>query len=150
MLLVWLASLASAQDDCADGEIRAEGLGQFVYTAEYLELEACGAVSACEWRSDEPVEFGFFSSVSGLSVVWTAPSSLENCTPQDVRLTAICELDSGDVTQDYLEFRVVCTEEEKERVDGISEWGLGGGGCTSPQYALLALLPLAAVRRRRA
>ena len=149
MLLVWLASLASAQDDCSDGEIYAGSLGQFVYTGEYLELDACGAVSSCEWQVAEPAGLGSLSSSSGLSVVWTAPSSLENCTPQDVRLTAICELELGGETQDYLELRVVCTEEEKERVDGISEWGLGGGGCTSPQYAMLALLPLAAVRRRR-
>jgi hypothetical protein len=150
MLIVWLASIALAQDDgcSSDGEIDAGTIGQFIYTDESVALSACGAVEECAWEIVDPAGFGSLSSATGTDVFWTAPSSLDNCTPQDVLLSLLCQDSAGEATEDSIELRVICTEEEKERVEGISEWELGGGGCTAPQYALLALLPLAGLRRR--
>ena len=108
----------------------------------------------CVWGLDPQITGGSLSDEVGPTTTWTTPELLANCSALSVVIDLQCPsgTGSGQLTQpSEATFVVECTEEQLADmafIDG-DDFQLSGGGCASPEHALVLLIPLWWGRRRQ-
>ena len=108
-----------------------------------LVEEDCFESSDCSWSLSN--EIGVLDSELGVSNLYTAPSTVEDCADASSVLSVSCPTDEEDVT-DRVEIIISCGEIDP---DNPTFWKPSGGGCNSPTYAYLLIFPLLSLWRKR-
>ena len=127
MIFLWLLSAVS----WADCEINKDEI-PLLLLGQGVELVAEGNdCSACAWEISFPDRNGgILQDDNGQSAAYFAPETIDDC---ENFMATVSISECGD---DAIDIALDC--------DTISmqEWKSTGGGCNSPQYAFLLLLPL--------
>ena len=127
MMFLWLLSAVS----WADCEINQDEIPKLVL-GDGVELVADGNdCSSCVWEITSPDRNGgVLQDDSGESAAYFAPETIDECEAFVATVTLTeCGDDSIDIVLDCAAVN-------------MQGWKSTGGGCNSPQYAYLLLLPL--------
>ena len=154
MTMILLSFLAVAQAECENwAQIDVEG-SQTLYLEETLDLAvsdaSCGDVDSCLWSILSPSDGGTLSPSTGGETTYTSPSQLDNCQAITVEIALTCnDLGGQYAVDDQIDLQIECSADDLAALTGPSSWKPSGGGCNSPQYGLLLLLPLLSRKRKR-
>ena len=108
-----------------------------------LQQEDCVVDAVCSWSLSN--DSGSLELETGLENTYFAPTSLDDCEIAQTVLTVSC-LNEEETLSDKAEISITCGEVDPSNP---SFWEASGGGCNSPTYAYIFLLPLFSLVKRR-